>query len=407
MSGGGAVGSGRPGERATGGVGGPAGGELLANLVGFVRLLRHAGVRVGPGGTLDAVRAVEAVGLARREDFFWALHAVLVSRRDEHEVFRRAFEVFWRDPSRSLPELADLLPRVERPESEERRPADRRVGDPAGARVRAPRPQRPDAETSVDVFLAWSGQELLKTRDFEQMSAEEVEVARRAIGAMSLELARQHTRRWRAHPRGRRIDLRRTLRGSVRAGQGWIPLARSRRRERTPELVLLCDISGSMERYARMLLHFAHTLTAARSGVHTFLFGTRLTNVTRELRERDVDRALEGAGAAAPDWSGGTRIGAGLEAFNRLWSRRVLSRGGIVLLITDGLDREGAEGIAREAARLRRSCKRLVWLNPLLRYEAFEPKAEGIRALLGHVDDFRPVHNLESLAELAEALTDG
>jgi uncharacterized protein with von Willebrand factor type A (vWA) domain len=175
---------------------------------------------------------------------------------------------------------------------------------------------------------------------------------------------------------------------------------------RTPDLVLLCDISGSMERYARMLLHFAYTLTAARTGVHTFLFGTRLTNVTRELRQRDVDRALAGAGEAAPDWSGGTRIGAGLEAFNRLWSRRVLGRGGIVLLVTDGLDREGAEGIEREAARLRRSCRRLIWLNPLLRYEGFEAKAAGIRALLGHVDDFRPVHDLESLAQLADALAE-
>jgi hypothetical protein len=397
---------GGPADRTTAGVGSPAAGALLANLVGFVRLLRHAGVRVGPGATLDALRAVEAVGLARRDDFCWALHAVLVSRRDEHEIFQRAFEMFWRDPTRSLPELADLLPRVERPSPEAPRPAARRVGERSASRVRALRPKRPDAETSVDVFLSWSGHEVLKTRDFEQMTAEEVDVARRAVAAMSLQFAKQRTRRWRAYPRGRRIDLRRTLRGSVRAGQGWIPLARSRRRERTPELVLLCDISGSMERYARMLLHFAHSLTAVRSGVHTFLFGTRLTNVTRELRERDIDRALQGAGEAAPDWSGGTRIGAALEAFNRLWSRRVLSRSGIVLLITDGLDREGAEGIAKEAARLRRSCQRLVWLNPLLRYEAFEPKAEGIRALLGHVDDFRPVHNLESLAELAEALAE-
>jgi uncharacterized protein with von Willebrand factor type A (vWA) domain len=384
---------------------GVASGALLANLVGFVRLLRRAGVRAGPGATLDAVRAIEAVGVSRRDDFHWALHAVLVSRRDDHEVFERAFEAFWRDPTRTLPELADLLPRAERA-AEAPRPGARRVG---GAITTPPRPVRrrgPDARTSVDVFLAWSDQELLKTRDFEQMSAEEAEIARRAIARLSLGIKEQGTRRRRAHHRGNRIDLRRTLRGSVRAGHGWIPLARSRRRERPPEVVLLCDISGSMERYARMLLHFAHALTSARSGVHTFLFGTRLTNVTRELRERDVDRALAAAGAAAPDWSGGTRIGAGLEAFNRLWSRRVLGRGGIVLLVTDGLDREGAEGIAKEAARLRRSCKRLVWLNPLLRYEGFEPKAEGIRSLLGHVDDFRPVHNLESLAQLVDSLVD-
>jgi len=381
-------------------------GALLANLVGFVRLLRQAGVRVGPGATLDAVRAVEAVGVARRADFRWALHAVLVHRRDDHEVFERAFEVFWRDPSRAPAELADLLPKAQRAAAEVRRPGERRVGDAAAPPLRSVRQRRPDAATSVDVFLAWSGQELLKTRDFEQMSAEEVEAARRVIAAMSLDVSRQRTRRWRAHSRGGHIDLRRTLRGSVRAGRGWIPLARRRSRERPLEVVILCDISGSMERYARMLLHFAHALTASRAGVHTFLFSTRLTNVTHELRDRDVDRALAAAGAAAPDWSGGTRIGAGLEAFNRLWSRRVLGRGAIVLLVTDGLDREGAEGIGKEAALLRRSCKRLVWLNPLLRYEGFEPKAEGIRALLGHVDDFRPMHDLESLAQLADALVD-
>jgi uncharacterized protein with von Willebrand factor type A (vWA) domain len=381
-------------------------GALLANLVGFVRLLRRAGVRVGPGATIEALRAVDAVGVGRRGDFFWALHAVLVSRREDYDVFARAFEVYWRDPSASLPEMADLLPKVERPEPESKPPAERRVGDPVPRASRLGQRERREAETSVDVFVAWSGDETLKTRDFEQMNVEEVEVARRAIAAMALRLSLEPARRWRGHRRGSRIDLRRTLRGSVRAGHGWIPLARRRRRERTLDLVLLCDISGSMDRYARMLLHFAHTLTGARSGVHTFLFGTRLTNVTRELRHRDVDRALQEAGRAAPDWSGGTRIGAGLRAFNRLWSRRVLSRGGVVLLITDGLDREGAEGIAEEAARLRRSTKRLVWLNPLLRYEAFEPKAEGIRALLRHVDDFRPVHNLASLAELAEVLAD-
>ena len=381
-----------------------AAGAFLANLVGFVRLLRSAGVRVGPGATLDALRAVEAVGVARKEDFFWALHAVLISRRDDQEVFRRAFEVFWRDPRRSLQELAELLPRVERPESGQKKPAERRVTPPDERKAQPRRSPQAHPQKSVDVFLAWSNQEVLKSRDFEQMSAEETEVARRAITHMTVRMARRPTRRWRGHVRGQRIDLRRTLRASVRSGHGSIPLHRSRRRERTPELVILCDISGSMERYARMLLHFAHTLTAARPGVHTFLFGTRLTNVTRELRRRDADAALQGAGEAAKDWSGGTRIGANLESFNRLWARRLLARGGVVLLITDGLDREGAEGIAAEAGRLQRSCGRLIWLNPLLRYEGFEPKAAGIRALLGHVDDFRPVHDLQSLAQLAEAL---
>jgi hypothetical protein len=380
-------------------------GAFLPNLIGFVRLLRRAGVSVGPGATLDALRAVEAVGLAHRDDFFWALHAVLVSRREEHEVFRRAFEVFWRDPTRRLPELADLLPTVERPDTPPPKPAERRVSSPPARRPPRRAPES-DPHRAVEVFLSWSDQEVLKTRDFEQMTAEEMEVAQRAIALVGPRLARVRTRRWRAHPHGARIDPRRTMRASARTGHGLIPLQWSRRRERTPELVVLCDISGSMDRYARMLLHFVHALTGARDHVHTFLFGTRLTNVTRELRRRDVDAALRGAGVAAEDWSGGTRIGANLAAFNRLWARRLLARGGTVLLVTDGLDREGGKGIETEAARLRRSCRKLIWLNPLLRYEGFEPKAAGIRALLGHVDDFRPVHDLESLAQLAEALAD-
>jgi uncharacterized protein with von Willebrand factor type A (vWA) domain len=237
------------------------------------------------------------------------------------------------------------------------------------------------------------------------MSAEEEEAARRAIAALRLPAPVERTRRWRAETRGERIDLRRTLRASLRSGHGLIPLQRKSRLDRAPSVVVLCDISGSMDRYARILLHFTHVLTAQRPRVHTFLFGTRVTNVTRLLKHRDVDDAMARAGRAALDWSGGTRIGASLEAFNRRWSRRVLDRGSVVLLISDGLDRESAQGIDREAARLQRSCRRLIWLNPLLRYDRFEPKAAGIRALLRHVHDFRPVHNLESLEGLAAALS--
>jgi uncharacterized protein with von Willebrand factor type A (vWA) domain len=252
--------------------------------------------------------------------------------------------------------------------------------------------------------MSWSDQEVIRTRDFEQMSPEEMERARELMGQMVLALRTQRTRRWRRHIRGSAVDMRATLRASLRTGHGLIQLQRRSRMHRPPDLVVLCDISGSMERYARMLLHFLHGLTGTRERVHTLLFGTRVTNVTRQLRHRDVDDALARVGQTAPDWSGGTRIGASLEAFNRLWSRRLLGHGAVVLLITDGLDRDGARGIEKEAERLRRSSRRLIWLNPLLRYDGFEPKAAGVRALLGHVDDFRPVHNLESLESLVEAL---
>ncbi len=384
---------------------GRAPGALLFNLTRFVRLLRQAGLRCGSGAAIDATRALEAVGLARRDDCFWALHAVLVTRHEEHEVFATAFDLFWQAPSAGGLDLAALLAeaaaRVARPPAP--RPGERRLGADDALRQRRPAAP-PRTRPPVDRILAWSDREVSRTRDFEQMSAAELAAAERAVRALAPALPRRRTRRWQAWPHGERVDLRRTLRASLRSGHGAIPLERSRRGSRPLDIVLLLDISGSMERYARVLLHFAHALTAAGGGqVHTFLFGTRVTNATRQLRHRDVDAAMAEIGRAASDWSGGTRIGASLAIFNRRWSRRVLGRGAVVLLITDGLDREGAQGIAREAARLRRSCRRLLWLNPLLRYDGFEPKAAGVRALIGEVDEMRPVHDLASVAQLVEA----
>ncbi len=383
----------------------PGSGALLENVAHFTRLLRRAGLAIGPGSTVDAVRAVEVVGVSRRSDVYWALHAVLVSGPEQREVFERAFNAFWRDPFGVDQALAALLPKVEdRGRAPQPPPAERRVGT-AAATPRETRPRSaPDEPSQVDVLMSWSDQEVIRTRDFEQMSPEEMERARELMGQMVLALRTRRTRRWRRHIRGSAVDMRATLRASLRTGHGLIQLQRRSRMHRPPDLVVLCDISGSMERYARMLLHFLHGLTGTRERVHTLLFGTRVTNVTRQLRHRDVDDALARVGQTAPDWSGGTRIGASLEAFNRLWSRRLLGHGAVVLLITDGLDRDGARGIEKEAERLRRSSRRLIWLNPLLRYDGFEPKAAGVRALLGHVDDFRPVHNLESLESLVEAL---
>lgn len=213
-------------------------------------------------------------------------------------------------------------------------------------------------------------------------------------------------RRFRVDPSGWRVDMRRTLRASLRGGGAVIDLKRKRRLRRHPPLVVLSDISGSMERYSRMLLHFMHAVTSDRDRVHSFLFGTRLTNVTRQLRNRDIDVALRKVGDLVQDWSGGTRIGVCLQDFNLNWSRRVLGQGAVVLLITDGLDRDAAEGLERQMERLHKSCRRLIWLNPLLRYEGYEPLASGAQTIVRHVDDFRPIHNLESLGQLTLALAE-
>jgi uncharacterized protein with von Willebrand factor type A (vWA) domain len=242
--------------------------------------------------------------------------------------------------------------------------------------------------------------------DFEAMSAAQIAAARQEIRQLVLPLDARPTRRFQAHPHGRRVDLRATLRASARHGGELSAILRRRRVVRPPPLVAICDISGSMARYAQVLLHFLHAVTNDRDRVACFLFGTRLSNITRQLRHRDPEIAFEMVGHIVPDWSGGTRIGEALEEFNRRWGRRVLGQGAVVLLITDGLDREGGRGLAEATERLKRSCRRLIWLNPLLRFSGFEPRSQGIRAMLPHVHEFRPVHNLSSLRDLVATLSE-
>ena len=383
-------------------------GRMAENIMHFARALRAAGLPVGPGKVLQALKAVEAVGLARRDDFYWALHATFVNRRDQREIFDQAFHVFWRNP-RFLEKMMNLLlPETILPEGgiETEATLSRRVADALyRGEERSRREQEEQIEIEVDAVLTWSQQEVLREQDFETMSAAEMEAAKKAIAAMSLPMQRVKTRRFRPDRGGRRADLRATMRAALRAGSHSIPLRWKSRRRRTPPLVVLCDISGSMSRYSRMLLHFMHAVTNDRDRVHTFLFGTRLTNITRQLRHKDVDEALEKVSSQVLDWGGGTRIGACLHDFNSYWSRRVLGQGAILLLISDGLDREGAKNLALEMERLHKSCRRLIWLNPLLRYDAYAPKSQGARAMMPHVDEFRPVHNLESLAQLTDVLS--
>lgn len=386
----------------------PEGGKLVANLMHFARVLRAAGLPIGPGKVIDAVEAVRAVGIESREDFYWTLHAVFVNRRDQRALFDQAFHIFWRNPKLLERMMALLLPTVRRPEEERQaEPLSRRLAEALAAE----RPGRgageeepPEPELIADAAMTYSDREILQKMDFEQMSTEEMRAAKEVMARMRLPLMEVPMRRFRADPAGARIDMRATLRASLRAGGKDIALRRRSPRERHPPLVVLCDISGSMSRYSRMLLYFLHALTNDRDRVYTFLFGTRLTNITRHLRERDVDMALDRVADAVDDWSGGTRIGACLRTFNRSWSRRVLGQGAVILFISDGLDRDAGEGLAEEMERLHKSCRRLIWLNPLLRYEGFEPKSLGMKAILPHVDEFRTVHSLESLTQLADVL---
>jgi uncharacterized protein with von Willebrand factor type A (vWA) domain len=377
---------------------------LTANMLHFARLLRSAGLPVGPGKLLQAFEAVEAVGLANRQDFYWALHAVFVNRRDQHELFDQAFHVFWRNPDILKRMIGMMLPTVRTEMRPDRPELSRRLAEALHPNLRPEEERPPKTEIELDAAFTLSDRERLQAKDFETMSGEELAEAKRLLARMVLPVAEVATRRHRPDPRGERIDPRATLHRMLRSGGDLAGLERRQRRTRPPPLVMLCDISGSMSRYSRMLLHFMHAVTNDRDRVHSFVFGTRLTNITRQLRHRDVDVALDAVSGAVADWSGGTRIGTALHLFNRGWARRLLGQGAVVLLITDGLDRDAGEGLAAEAERLHKSCRRLIWLNPLLRWEGFAPKSAGIRALLPHVDDFRTVHNVNSLAGLADAL---
>ncbi|KKX33838.1 VWA domain-containing protein [Rhizobium sp. LC145] len=385
----------------------PAGeGRLSDNLVYFSRVLRRAGLKTGPAAAADAIEAVDAIGIGSREEFHAALSAVFVKRHEDQAVFDEAFRLFWRSRDLVGKMIAMMSPKATGSEQEKQRAGSARV---ANALV-AERPETTDRkmppEIEVDARFTTSGSEVLKQRDFAQMTADELASARRELARLALPLDEVATRRFRSSTRSRKIDARATMRQAMRSG-GDLILPRFRERKPAPPpLVVLADISGSMSQYTRIFLHFLHAVTEKRARVHTFLFGTRLTNVTRQMRRRDPDEALAACAAAVRDWSGGTRIGATLAEFNRLWSRRVLGQGAVVLLITDGLEREGVEQLEAEIDRLHRSCRRLIWLNPLLRFDGFEARARGVRAILPHVDEFRAVHNLQSLADLAAALSD-
>lgn len=381
-------------------------GRLAENIAHFARALRAAGLPLGPGAVLEAIEAAQAVGIGTREEFYWTLHAVFVKKREHSVIFDQAFRIFWRRRYMMERFLAEILPPTPATPHAKASEALQRVQDALFSSIGDPTPPQ-QREVEIDARLTLSDEEVLRRKDFAQMSAEEIARARDEIRKLALPLAQVKTRRLGPDPKGRMIDMRRTLRASMSTGGSLIELARLGRREKAPPLVVLVDISGSMSQYSQLFLHFVHAITDARKRVHSFVFGTRLTNISRALRAKDPDLALADCSKQVVDWSGGTRIATSLANFNRHWARRVLGQGAVVLLITDGLERDADGLLEKEIDRLHRSCRRLVWLNPLLRFDGFEAKARGIRALLPHVDEFRPIHNLSSMASLCRALEAG
>src|SRR5467141_3763887 len=352
----------------------PATGLIADNVIGFARALRAAGIPVGPGAVIDALKSLRVIDIGNRADVFTTLESIFVKRHEHALIFAHAFDLFFR----AAEDWKHMLDSVPLPEHARKKPppASRRVQEALAHPHMTETPQAQEQELRLSV----SDREVLQKRDFAQMSAAEIAQVTRAIAEMKLPQAELRTRRYQPDARGLRLD-------------------------KPAPIVALLDISGSMSEYTRLFLHFLHAITDARKRVSVFLFGTRLTNVTRALRARDPDQALASCSKTVEDWAGGTRIATSLHSFNKLWGRRVLGQGAIVLLISDGLEREADARLAFEMDRLHRSCRRLIWLNPLLRFGGFEAKAQGIKMMLPHVDEFRPVHNLSSIEGLIAALS--
>ena len=379
---------------------------IAENIVHFARVLRRAGLPVGPDRVLAAIEAVEVVGLTRRDDVHAALSAVMLGRREQQVLFDAAFAAFWRDPKLLEQLMYLLLPKVSG-RGEKHRPtrsnrlAEALAAQREAAQAREEQKAAPD-EITFETTFTFSERERLQTLDFETMTTAEFDAAKRLAERAPLPVQPVRQRRH-ARAASGTIDLSATLRQMARQPETLL-LRHTRPREVLPPLVVLLDVSGSMDRYARLFLHYAHGLTRRHLRVHTFTIGTRLTNITRCLAHRDPDIALARAGETVQDWKGGTRLGACLDDFNRRWARRVLGGNAAVMLVTDGLDRDDGGRLAEAAARLHRLAHEVIWLNPLLRFDGFEPRAAGVRALLPHVDRMLPMHNLNRLADLGRAL---
>jgi uncharacterized protein with von Willebrand factor type A (vWA) domain len=383
---------------------------LAENIVHFSRVLRDAGMPIGPDRVLAAIEAIEQVGFDRRDDVHAALGAVMLDRHEQQVLFDAAFDAFWRDPKLLEQMMYLLLPKISGRGEKPVAPRANRLAEALAAPKKSEPPnpanQTAQEELTFDTTFTFSDRERLQQADFESMTTAEFEQAKKLAEQLPLPVQPVKRRRHERAPSGSnggRLDLRATMLGMARQPQTLTPVF-TRARSEWPTLVVLLDISGSMERYARLLLHYVHGLTRRYLRVHTLTFGTRLTNITRSLKHRDPDVALQQADLQVQDWKGGTRIATCLDEFNHVWGRRLLGSNAAVLLMTDGLDRDEHGDLSRAAAHLRRTAHQVVWLNPLLRFDGFEPRAAGVRALLPHVDRFLPVHNLASLADLGKAL---
>lgn len=379
---------------------------LSDRILQFARLLRRAGLRVGTGDGLQALIAVQTVGVGLRADFKQALACTLVHRQEDRFLFDQAFDLFWQVNDPQLEQVHRMLQQIKTPPPPPKTGFQRLLEAMQAQQTGKPPPQQREQQEEIELFFTYSDQEVSQTKDFAQFTQEELKAAQRFLQQLRWQVPPYPSRRYRSHPQGHRLQVRQTLRRALRTEGLPLHLVRARRQPQTRPLIVLCDISGSMERYARVFLHFIHALSQYHPHVESFVFGTRLTRITRLMRQRDVEVALNLVSGAATDWSGGTKIGDSLTAFNRDWLRRVLPSRGVVLVLSDAWDCGDQHVLTAAMATLSRSCHRLIWLNPLLGFEGFSPETQGIQTILPFVDDFKPLYNLVSLLDLAHFLAD-
>ncbi|MFZ4848227.1 MAG: vWA domain-containing protein [Caldilinea sp.] len=367
-------------------------GNLLSNCVLFGRLLRSLGMDIPPTQMVDVVDSLNHVHIGNRQDFKNMLAALLVRRREQQKRFEDAFDSFWQARWESVPLKGDSSPQS--PQIEWLQPAN------ADGQESTETPTSPE----IEIRQTYSDLEVLRQKHFAQLNEAELQALRQQMRSIVWQLEPRRTRRTERATRGALLDMRRTLRQNLRNSGDIFNLARRRRRYKRRPVVVLCDISGSMERYSRILLQFLYTVAWQLERVEVFVFSTRLTRITRQLHHRSIEVALADAGRAVHDWAGGTRIGDAIKQFNYQWARRVLNQGAVVLVVSDGWDRGEIDLLAREMARLQRSSSQVIWLNPLLGDVDYQPLVRGMQAALPYIDRFLPVHNLASLEQLASML---
>jgi len=374
--------------------------DVAARVVGFAKLLRAVGISVGTDATVLAVRAVSNLSAGDSVAFFWVLQGIFVSRHSEQDIFNQAFGMYWMHSGA----VSDLLgsAAADKP-PKDRQPMFRRLRDALSENTAPPMMPESD-DPNEEMTGTYSDIEVLRHMDFAMMSEAEFRLAKREIAEMRMPCEERKTRRFKQALHGTRVDVRRTMKEMAVSGGDMVKLSYKRRIERRVPLVVLCDISGSMENYARILVHFLYFLANDRDRVNVFLFGTRLSNITQRLKDRDPDRAISRVSTEVNDWAGGTRIGASLREFNKKWSRRLLGHNATVLILTDGLERGDGTDLEKEVWRLKARSRRLIWLNPLTGYAQYEPAASGAKILSKHVNLMLPCHNLESLRDLAGSL---